>query len=536
MLDPTFKTGRSFATKQRTRTGAIMPLFALLLPLLLIFAGFAINLAYMQLVSTELKVATDSAAHAGGRAMSLLQNDDPEASIQLAVNQAKLTAQANLVGGRALSVGTGDDSEVSLKFGRSIRANNGTGLYEFTEIDLAQITSGSERPSSIGVTGNVSLPTIFRMLSFNPSLSTLGNGNVGTGSSGSAGGDLIVAGLNTFNPVRKSIATQVDRDIALVLDRSGSMRSYRDQALLNSTLEDIYNSPDEIAEPGYYEYYFWEWSGGWQARGYHRWEDRESNWVVFNIPNYWRYIPEVTTTEQRITFSEYQDAIKGVNSREYTNNVIYQLERWLNENHTLGSSYSSSENSKLTSEMAKYAHDWEYETHRAPRFSRWYFLALGVDAFFDVLDVTDQQELVSLVTFNSNASLQFELQENYDGIRSQVDGIRPSGGTAIGRGITTGFPSIVSGPAARAFAAKTIVVLTDGENTTGQDPVEAVKDVLEQHLVTVHTVTFSVGADQDAMAAVAAEGQGRPYHADDGSALVQIFEEIANNLPTILTQ
>ena len=52
MLDPTFKTGRSFATKQRTRTGAIMPLFALLLPLLLIFAGFAINLAYMQLVST----------------------------------------------------------------------------------------------------------------------------------------------------------------------------------------------------------------------------------------------------------------------------------------------------------------------------------------------------------------------------------------------------------------------------------------------------------------------------------------------------
>ena len=38
------------------------------------------------------------------------------------------------------------------------------------------------------------------------------------------------------------------------------------------------------------------------------------------------------------------------------------------------------------------------------------------------------------------------------------------------------------------------------------------------------------------MEAVAAAGGGRNFHDDDGSNLVPIFEEIANTLPTILTE
>ena len=59
-----------------TRKGAVFPLFAVLLPVLILLCSFAINVAYMQLVSTELKIATDVAAHAGGRAMSVHQNSD----------------------------------------------------------------------------------------------------------------------------------------------------------------------------------------------------------------------------------------------------------------------------------------------------------------------------------------------------------------------------------------------------------------------------------------------------------------------------
>ena len=81
-----------------------------------------------------------------------------------------------------------------------------------------------------------------------------------------------------------------------------------------------------------------------------------------------------------------------------------------------------------------------------------------------------------------------------------------------------------------------IVVLTDGVSNTAQDPLEAVQAIIDQYAVTVHTVTFTKGADQDAMASVAAAGFGRHYHADEGDALIAIFEEIANNLPTILTE
>ena len=68
--------------KRSNRQGAVLPLFAILLPMLLIFCGFAINLAYMQVVSTEMKIATDCAAHAGGRAMSVSQEDGTGKTLQ----------------------------------------------------------------------------------------------------------------------------------------------------------------------------------------------------------------------------------------------------------------------------------------------------------------------------------------------------------------------------------------------------------------------------------------------------------------------
>ena len=49
------------------RRGAVIPLFAFLLPVLMIFCAMAINLAYMQLANTEMQIAVDVAVHAGGR-------------------------------------------------------------------------------------------------------------------------------------------------------------------------------------------------------------------------------------------------------------------------------------------------------------------------------------------------------------------------------------------------------------------------------------------------------------------------------------
>jgi Flp pilus assembly protein TadG len=550
MLDPTLEVRKPIAIST-LRRGAIAPLFAFIFPVLMIFAGFAINLAYMQLVTTELKIAADATCHAGGRAMSLRQQDpdNPDGTKQEHIAYAlgqidaitNQMAQANLVGGKAMSVGqAGSSSQIQLDFGRSVRSNNGYGMYDFSSIPYEEVSSGTTRPSSLAVTANAPTSAVFRMFAFK-------KGNYADrnlvasemdwkkNSGNSDGKGILTNGLNDFNPVRRSIATQVDRDIALVLDRSGSMLYYQDEDALEDRLWELYNEQETVTTPGYYLYAYWKWSGwGWQWMGWHQEDDADPSWNNFGKA-YSHWVNGTSVTNRRISWSEYNDATDWLYDRNYSNNVIYQLERYSNDNHTLGSTFSWSERSELTDPMAMYTSEWEYASG-APIYSRWYYLDLGVTAFLDVLDDTDQEELVSLVTFSSTATLDKSLQNTYDSIRTEVSSVTPYGGTAIGDGMTTGLPPIVNGSAARPFAAKTIVVLTDGENNSGEDPEEAVESIVAGNAVTIHTVTFSYGADQDAMEKVAIAGHGRHYHANDGSALVHIFEEIANNLPTILTE
>ena len=58
---------------EKSRRGSVMALMAFLLPVLALLAAFCINSAQMQLNRTELIVATDASARAGGRAFSEVQ-------------------------------------------------------------------------------------------------------------------------------------------------------------------------------------------------------------------------------------------------------------------------------------------------------------------------------------------------------------------------------------------------------------------------------------------------------------------------------
>jgi hypothetical protein len=89
---------------------------------------------------------------------------------------------------------------------------------------------------------------------------------------------------------------------------------------------------------------------------------------------------------------------------------------------------------------------------------------------------------------------------------------------------------------ARHFAHKTVIVMTDGKHNTGEYPdVAAAAEVL-QHDLLIHTITFGAGADQILMQEVAQIGSGRHWHADSTADLQQAYVEIANDLPTVLTQ
>lgn len=543
-------------TKRSDRRGAIVPLFAILLPVLLVFCGFAINLAYMQVVTTELKIATDCAAHAGGRAMSVAQDNENltvaekrDYAIEAGIEKAMELAAINTVLGRQLSVGEeGSGSTIEIGFGSSVRANNGYGMYEYTETPLDEVLNGDARPSSLHVVGNLDVPMIFQVMN-----------NVSTENSPARS-------ISGFSPTRRSVATQVNRDVALVLDRSGSMLYFRDEDLLFDTIDSLYNTVRTFRR-----YYY---SSNPNSPDYYRFQ-----WVEdgMSVPSSWDG-PYSSSRSRLISSSERNNAKDGVYDRRYTDNVIYQLERWTNPNHTLGLQYSESwqnstsnsdydpqddqfsygDREDLTQAMAMYARDYDNEYRLgvagAPRHSRWALLYDGVDAFLDVLDLTDQEELVSLVTFNNTARLDFDLQKStdddglspyiddgYPSIRRRIADITPDGGTAVGDGLLEGLPPLIPNEddntsIARPFAAKTIVVLTDGVSNSGTSPGAAVSQIVGEANVTIHTVTFTPGADQTAMKAVAAAGHGRHYHDNDGTRLIAIFEEIANNLPTILTE
>ncbi|HIK92417.1 MAG TPA: VWA domain-containing protein [Planctomycetes bacterium] len=171
-----------------------------------------------------------------------------------------------------------------------------------------------------------------------------------------------------------------------------------------------------------------------------------------------------------------------------------------------------------------------------PGGNRWLDLKAAVAAFLNALSTTPQDELVGVVTYSTTSTLDEDMTLNYDHLMTSIDSLSVSGMTAIGRGLQDGIDGVTAPAFARANAAKTIVVMTDGQHNRGIMPEAVARTAHDIYGITVHTITFSSGANQSHMRLVARNGGGRHWHADNQAGLIAVFEEIANNLPTLLTQ
>jgi Ca-activated chloride channel family protein len=160
----------------------MLPLIAICLPLFIIAAAFAVDVAYMQLARTELRTATDAAARAGAKTLSVSQN-------QATARAAAVAAAAkNNVAGKGLML---TNDQVVIGVGSQ---TSDTSRYKFTP--------GGNQPNAVRVTGKR------------------------TASSAAGPVGLLLGrmlGTTTFEPVHIATSTQLDRDICLVVDRSGSM-------------------------------------------------------------------------------------------------------------------------------------------------------------------------------------------------------------------------------------------------------------------------------------------------------------------------
>ena len=364
------------------RRAAMLVLIAVCLPLCIIMAAFAIDVAWMQLVRTELRTATDAAARAGAKELSMSQS---EASAR---QRAKEAALRNKVAGTGLQL---NDNEIEV--GKSTQATP-TSRFTFTPTTV--------KPNAMRVTGER------------------------TGDSPSGPVNLLFAGVlgvDQFEPSEVATSTQLDRDICLVVDRSGSM------------MESLNGGKD----------------------------------------------PQGTCDKPHATKS------------------------------------------------------------------RWGALAIAVNSFLDELDKTVQSENVGLASYSSSTTecgrkykeseINSDLTPDHSVIRNEITRISSApvkGRTAITSGLERGI-TVLTGPKARPFAVKTMILMTDGIHNLGPEPITAAVKAKDKDIV-IHTITFSDDADIKRMKEVAAATGGRHFHAPDAAELIKIFKEIAATLPVLTTE
>jgi Flp pilus assembly protein TadG len=161
-------------TRRSSRRGTITVLVAFSIAVLLVLAVFAINVAYMQNVREQLRIACDSAAKAALVNYGATQNQSTAKAF------AQSVSNNNLVAGQSLQI-----PAANIVFGNATAGGNG--VYTFT--------AGGTPTNAAQVTANTT-PSLL-MSKFLP--------------------------VSTFSPTQVSLTTRVSHDICLVLDRSGSM-------------------------------------------------------------------------------------------------------------------------------------------------------------------------------------------------------------------------------------------------------------------------------------------------------------------------
>ncbi|MEZ6090939.1 MAG: VWA domain-containing protein [Pirellulaceae bacterium] len=181
---------RLSGVRRAARTGSVMLLMAIVLPVMFILAAYAINTASLELRRTELYVAADVAARAGGRELSTSQ------TTAAAIVRAKQIALKNTVGKKPLNLRDSD-----LEFG----------VAERTGLERYNFAAGGANPNALRVTAHRTTGSIDGPLEL-PFPGFLSQDKV-----------------DTF---QVAISTQVQVDIALVIDRSGSMAYASDEAAI----------------------------------------------------------------------------------------------------------------------------------------------------------------------------------------------------------------------------------------------------------------------------------------------------------------
>lgn len=156
---------------------------------------------------------------------------------------------------------------------------------------------------------------------------------------------------------------------------------------------------------------------------------------------------------------------------------------------------------------------------------------------------------VGLVAFSSTATVVSSPTHDHQAVIGSIENLQLGPGTAIGEGVFASLESI------RSFdedadvdpPPSAVVLLSDGENTSGRDISQAVAVAAEQE-VPVSTIAFGTGAamieidgyqvpadiDKEALRGLASDTGGHFYEAESETELDDVYEDIGSSLGTEL--
>ncbi len=164
-------------------------------------------------------------------------------------------------------------------------------------------------------------------------------------------------------------------------------------------------------------------------------------------------------------------------------------------------------------------------------------------AFVDALP--DSAE-VGVVSFSSSAGVTMPLTRDADAARRAIDGLSAEGGTAIGDGLELALAQLAQRPADERGerAPALVVLLSDGQQTTGRTLPEQAATRARQEGVTVHTVgigergaaprvlggRLAVGLDEATLQRIAETTGGQYFYAAEASQLERIYADLGSRV------
>ena len=169
---------------QSKRDGAIIVLFAILLPVLVLILGFTVDYAYIQRSRNEVRVLSDLAVKAAADTLARTGGDE-----EAALAAARFVSENNTVAGKNITLNRDD-----IIFGRSYRQPDGSYQYFAGDTPANAVQVIARRDAS---TAEGSISSFFGAFYNRP----------------------------TFDVAQQAQATFRDVEIMLVLDRSTSMKS-----------------------------------------------------------------------------------------------------------------------------------------------------------------------------------------------------------------------------------------------------------------------------------------------------------------------